>query len=147
MSTRKQILDRLRSYAGDLRESAYTVVRGHIDWQAWNTQMAPAAIAIAVTNGRIIDQVVQHEDQPAQSMRVAIDMGVVSALTAGHQVDDTTLDRLYDDAVALLRDLASSGLIRGLRRGTDELAEWHQPAGTPGASALHGILLTVDIEY
>jgi len=147
MSSRKDILDRLRTTAGDLREGAYTVVRGHIDWQAWNTQAAPAAIAIAVTNGRVLDQVIRHEDQPTQSMRVAIDLGVVAALTTGHSADDTTLDRLYDDVVDLLRDLAGSGLIRGYRRGTDELAEWQQPAGAPGAYSLHGVLLSIDIEY
>lgn len=147
MTPRRTVLDRIRTAAAALRAGAYTVVRGHIDWQAWPSHAAPAAIAVAVANGHILEDVMRSEDAAGQSMRVMIDIGRMAPTAMGHDVDDSTLDEIYDDAAAILRDLLGSGLIRGYRTGSDELTEWHQPAGTPGTSALQGVLLQVTIDH
>lgn len=144
MSARKDVTDKIKALAKSVRNSAYFVKRGYINWATFDFTSYPRAISILVDEERLL-----RDTKGFADARISLEIFTkIPPSTDPPQIDDGVLDELIDDARWIVEQLEQARNAQGdpvvfkISRNTSALVESHD-----ATLEVQGIVAIIRVTY
>jgi len=142
MSGRRRIAQASMNAFSRLRDGRYSVHRGGVNWAEYPFGERPYAVAVTVDNASLL-----RDRGPGLRMTLGFEI-FASLPDSPDDLDDSLLDDLYDDVLAVLsflqqaKDDRGNSIVTRLDRSVGEAAE-----AMDADRGVQGLVVTIPVEY